>query len=312
MKYSDKLNGYWEEGYHYYVEIRDEKMTVRDYRRAVTLETTIEYDADQLERGERTVISPADNVLSRDGYGEPFTMIRELAWEDGELKFLYYYTIMGETLYTLKKVDRDPFDHIIIRDDEYLPQLQGEWLEWPRDRKYQGKLIINGNRLTMMGVEGRPIHVVSYKYDKDSVYIVPADLIHSDFGSYTQISVCPDMLTTHMMIFDASTPLSVFAREDMLDKIEVPGSAKGTIVNTMTHVSAPPMPGGPYPGLTGFMGMMRPGMMPGANAPQPRPEPDKPTEPKKEGPNFCPCCGYEVGPNHRKFCPECGSLLVSE
>ena len=97
----------------------------------------------------------------------------------------------------------------------------------------------------------------------------------------------------------------------MLDKIEVPGSAKGTIVNTMMHTSAPPM-GGPYPGLTGFMGMMRPGMMPGANAPQPRPEPDKPTEPKKEGPNFCPCCGYEVGPNHRKFCPECGSLLASE
>ncbi|MBP5730710.1 MAG: hypothetical protein J6X19_05855, partial [Clostridia bacterium] len=119
------------------------------------------------------------------------------------------------------------------------------------------------------------------------MYIVPADLIHSDFGSYTQISVCPDMLTTHMMIFDASTPLSVFAREDMLDKIEVPGSAKGTIVNTMMHTSAPPM-GGPYPGQTGFIGKMNPGMMPGANAPQPRPEPDKPTEPKKEGPNFCP------------------------
>ena len=33
MKYSDKLNGFWEEGYHYYIEIRDGRMTVRGYRR---------------------------------------------------------------------------------------------------------------------------------------------------------------------------------------------------------------------------------------------------------------------------------------
>ena len=30
MKYSDKLNGFWEEGYHYYLEFQDDKLTVRD------------------------------------------------------------------------------------------------------------------------------------------------------------------------------------------------------------------------------------------------------------------------------------------
>ena len=29
MEYSDKLNGFWEEGYHFYFEIRDDKLTVR-------------------------------------------------------------------------------------------------------------------------------------------------------------------------------------------------------------------------------------------------------------------------------------------
>ena len=130
MKYSDKLDGFWEEGYHYYLEFRGKRLTVRDYRRAVALETTVGYDADAIERGESAVISLADNVLSRTAKGEPFTMIRELRFEDGELKMLYYYTIMGETLYTLKKVDHGPFDHIIIRDAEFLDRLQGEWIEW--------------------------------------------------------------------------------------------------------------------------------------------------------------------------------------
>ncbi len=209
MKYSEKLNGYWEEGYHYYVEIRDVAMTVRDYRRKIALETHISYDADGLERGERTVISTGDNVLSRDGSGNPFTMIKELAYENGELKLLYYYTIMGETLYTLKKVENGPFDHITIRDEEYLPRLQGRWVEWSENGKHADSLTISGDRLTMPGVNGARVHAVSYKYDKDRVYIVPANLISSDFGAWTRIEVLPDMLTTRMIIFDASVPLSV-------------------------------------------------------------------------------------------------------
>ena len=41
MNYSDKLNGFWEEGYHVYAEIRDDKITLRNYMRKIDLETTI-------------------------------------------------------------------------------------------------------------------------------------------------------------------------------------------------------------------------------------------------------------------------------
>ncbi|MBO4770344.1 MAG: zinc ribbon domain-containing protein [Clostridia bacterium] len=289
-KYSESLNGYWEEGYHYYVEIRDGAMTVRDYRREIALETHISYDADRLERGERTVISTEDSVLSRDGSGNPFTMIEELAYENGELKLLYYYTIMGETLYTLKKVPCGPFEHIIIRDEEYLPRLQGRWVEWSKNGKRTDSLTIFGDRLTIPGANRVQVHVVSYKYDRDRVYIVPANLTSSDFGAWTQIEVLPDMLTTRMIVFDASVPLSVFARADMLDKIEIPPAAKEPIRSTMTHI-----PGKMF--------------MPIGFKPEPTAPEKKEKKEKKEGAACCPCCGFELGADHGKFCPECGSML---
>ncbi len=305
MNYSEKLNGFWEEGYHYYLEIRDDRLTVRGYRRDITLETKISYDAAALDRGERAVISLEDNVLSRTFDGDPFTMIRELAYENGELKLLYYYTIMGETLYTLKKVENGPFDHIIIRDGEFLEKLQGRWEEWRPGGKTGSPLTIDGDKLFMLGVDGVRIHVVSYKYDRESVYIVPANLIDSDFGSYTRIEVEPDMLTTRMIVYDASMPLSVFARADMLDKIKVPSAAREPIRNTMTYM---PNPSGPMNGFLG-MGMFTGGGTPSGEAPEPVKPEQKPESPKS-GAGRCPCCGYELGPDHGKFCPECGSRLV--
>lgn len=291
MTYSDKLNGFWEEGYHYYIEIRDGGMTVRDYRRRVMLETRIEYDAELLESGARTVITPEDTVLSRDAYGELFTMIRELAYENGELKLLYYYTIMGETLYTLHKVDHGPFAHIIIRDDEFLPGLQGEWVEWSRNGRHAGRLVIEGDRLTLPFGDAVPIHVVSYTYDKNRVRIVPADLTRDDFGSYTDIEVHRDRLTTRMMICDASVPLSIFARKEMLDKISIPEEARRPVVSTM-------MPDRPAADMPLFG---KPWIA--------QPEPPKTDGPKPEGAVYCPECGYKIGPERGKFCPECGSPL---
>lgn len=301
MKYSDKLNGYWEEGYHYYIEIRDDRMTVRNYRRAVALETRISYDADLLESGARAVITPEETVLSRDAYGEPFTMIRELAWESGELKFLYYYTIMGETLYTLKKVDHGPFAHIIIRDDEFLPGLQGEWVEWNSRGRHRNRLTIDGDRLTMLGVDGVKIHVISYTYSQHRAYIVPANLIDTDFGSYTQIEVRGNMLTTRMMICDASSPLSVFAREDKVDSIPIPEEAGRPVVSNMTSPHYDPSTAQVITPPAGMLGSFF--KQPGTQTASPE------AAEKKTGPNFCTNCGYKLPPDHGRFCPECGSRL---
>ncbi len=90
MKYSEKLNGYWEEGYHYYLEFRDDKLTVRNYSRKICLETSVSYVADSLEEGKRTVIKLENNILSKDYEGNMMSEIKELAYEDGRLGFLYY------------------------------------------------------------------------------------------------------------------------------------------------------------------------------------------------------------------------------
>ncbi len=285
MKFSEKLNGYWEEGYHYYLEFRNEKLTVRGYDRSVTLETTVSYDADLLDSGERTVIDLADNILSRTATGEMMTEIKELAYDNGELKFLYYYTIMGETLYTLTKKEKGPFDHIKIRDEEFIDKLQGAWYEWNGDKN--NPLIIKNNQVEWFRIMEK-FHVVSYNYAPDDIYIVPESLTRSDFGAFTSIRVYPDMLTTTMMVCDMSMPLSVFAREDMMDKIKIPDAAKRPAQNTMIY--RPSINAGISP-MTAFLGMNI-----------------EPLESKKISSDiFCSSCGFEFKDQKPKFCPECGT-----
>lgn len=300
MIYSDQLNGYWEEGYHYYIEIRDGEMTVRNYRRKVNLKTHISYDAELLESGARTVISLENTVLSRDANGDPFTMIRELAYENGELKMLYYYTIMGETLYTLKKVDNGPFDHIIIRDEEYLDFLQGKWFMWSADGQPRDVLTVSGGEFVWgwSCKESIPFHVISYTYAPDKVRIVPADLTESEFPGFTAIDVLPDMLTTYMIVYDMNVPMTVFARADMLDKIKVPEAAKTTPRNTMT------MPSMPLYKIQNLMPGVITSGKPGSGTDQ-----DTSSETKKKAPKFCPSCGYALKDYHGKFCPNCGNRL---
>lgn len=311
MKYSERLNGFWEEGYHYYLEFRDERLIIRGYDRAVTLETTVSYDADRLDSGERTVITLADNVLSRDWEGKMMTEIKELAYENGELKMLYNYTIMGETLYTLTKKDHGPFAHIIIRDDEFLDKLQGRWEQWSSSGRELEPMIIKDNNVSWAGGGGR-FHVVSYTYERDRVYLVPESLTKDDFGAFTKVRVEPDKLTATMMVCDMIMPLSVFARKDMLDKIEIPSGAKVPARNTMM--------GGPMIGVAGVtndpgamtIGMMGLGMIGLANVVN---EQNKTagTEKTETGsstgtlPKFCVFCGNKFDSESVKFCPECGS-----
>ncbi len=218
MNYSDKLNGFWEEGYHYYVEIRDDRMTVLDYRRKPALEANIQYDAQRLESGLETEIFLSDNVLSRDAYGEMMTMIRSLTYKDGRLELLYYYTIMGEKLYTLRKVDRGPFDHILIHDEKMLKKLEGKWIQVRNGADSGNSLIFSGNRmkylLSSCAIIDENVHVCSLVTSPDDMFITPEDLSRRDFGPITQIKISGEVLTSHMMILDAPSPGLVFVRKD--------------------------------------------------------------------------------------------------
>lgn len=311
MAYSEKLNGYWEEGYHYYMEFRDEKLTMREYRRKIILETTVRYDAAALDRGEETEIIPADPVFDRWPSGEMAMEIRSLRYVGGELKLLEYYTIMGEKEYTLKKVDGGPFRHIRIRDEEVLPRLQGTWLEW---RAWQnGKrsaLTIQGNTLSWGPYGGGKIHAVSYDYAPEKVWLVPEDLTESGFGGFNDVEVRGNMLVTGLIVMDMSMPSSVFAREENLDTIQVPESAKGAPRSTMgpavMMTSAPPA----FGPVGGFMGMGTPfGGMNQMNPLMTGAQKDMGGKAAEKKPRYCAGCGRPNYEDEAKFCPDCGHRL---
>ena len=301
MQYSDRLNGFWEEGYHYYLEIRDAQLTLRRYDRVIMLETEIAYDADALERGERTVIELKDPVLSRTITGEAMSRIDELAYENGELTLVRDYPDGEKTVFTLKKVSRGPFDHIRIRDDEFLERLQGEWVRWTPNGPGE-KLLIEGNHLSWNIWGGGRFHAVSFDYAPDVVKLVPEDLSRSDFGGFTAVCVEKDMLTTRMIIYDVTVPLTVFAREDMLDKITVPAAALEPIRSTMMQQPGP-VNNGMIPNPGPFYGINTVPPVP-EQKPIPRPH-DNPAERAR----ICACCGKEFQEDPPKFCPECGAPL---
>ena len=303
MRYSDKINGFWEEGYHYYLEFCDGKLTVRDYRRSIMLVTDVEYDADLIENGGPALISLADNVLSRTWEGEMMIEIKELKYEDGQLKMLYNYTIMGETLYTLKKVENGPFDYIIIRDDEFIDALQGKWKEW-RANGSGDYLTIEGNSMTYFGSEIGRFHVVSYKYSPEQVFIVPENLINDNFGMFCKFEVLPDMLTTYMQVFDMSMPMTVFAREDMMDKIEIPPQAKRPAYNTMMYNPNNIFDNNIKPNI-GMMNIMDIK----TDEPAVKDTERQPVYVDADGDNCCGTCGSKIGAEYGRFCPECGSRL---
>ena len=154
------------------------------------------------------------------------------------------------------------------------------------------KLKIKGNSLSFMEEKYEPFHAVSYSYCPEKVFLVPENLIDDNFSGFTKVEVLPDMLTSTMMVCDASMPLYVFARKDKLDKIEVPSAAKRPMVSTMQY--NPP----PADLKNSFIGMMRLGSQETAY------NDDIPDE----GFRFCPECGYNNS-DGLKFCPECGNRL---
>ena len=270
MSVHDILNGYWEEGYHYYLELNDDSLIVRRYDRQIVLETEISWQ----EKDDIIEIILKDDILSYTYDHQMMSEIRRLTYENGVLKLLYHSTINGDTEYILKKVDHSPFSHIIIKDEEYIDSLQGKWYRWNGNGDY---LKIRGNKVCWMDTE-EEFHVVSYVSSLNKVQLIPADLCRGNFRAFSSIDVREDMLTCFMIVYDMSVPMSVFARKEMLEKIDVPDEAKRKPSNTMTSDHRP---------LDPF------------------------TEQKEEDKEVfrCPDCGAEYKNEIPKFCSECGRKL---
>ena len=239
MKYSEKLNGYWEEGYHYYFEIRDKKFTLRDASKRIVFETTVKYDCKKLESGEKTGLEIGETTLAKTYKGEPMWYITGLYYENGEIHMDTHYTIMGDSSYVLHKVDHDPFYNLLVLDKEYLPRLQGEWVRWRKDGSTDETLIIKKNAISYR-YQGSEImkcsfHVLAYRSSPETVFLRDEDLTNSNLGMFSQLDVAPDMLSGYEMVCDMSMPLSVFVRREMLGKVEIPAAAFAEPRNTMMY-----------------------------------------------------------------------------
>ncbi|MBQ1846602.1 MAG: hypothetical protein II135_01225 [Clostridia bacterium] len=234
-----ELDGYWEEGYHYYLELKGKKAVLRDYAKRIIFETSVKYDNNAVKKGEQTDIQLGETVLSRTYRGEPMTWIKRLYYDNGEIVMDYYYTIMGDTTYRLHKVDHDPFYNIVVRDKEILPQLQGLWLEWRKDGNYEKRygVRIAGDMISYGTADysmfASKFHAVSYRSSPDRIILVPADLTVREFPGMTTFNYNGDMLTSYMIVMDASVPMSVFMREENIGKLPVPAEAMGEVRNTM-------------------------------------------------------------------------------
>ena len=239
MKYSKKLNGYWEEGYHYYFEIRNNTFTLRDAGKRIVFTTKIEYDARALESGERTELRIGETALAKNYKGEPMWYITGMWYENDTIHMDTHYTITGDSSYDLHRVDHDPFYNYLILDKKYLPKLKGDWIEWRKDGKRTAVLSFKGDRVSYKydgsELSSAKIHVIAYRSSPDVVFINDADLTVSGVMMFSRLDIKPDMITGYEMVCDADMPLSVFARADMIDKIQIPAEAMRPIRNTMEY-----------------------------------------------------------------------------
>ena len=113
-RFSEKLNGWWDSGEHFYFELLDDRLTVRDYNLNPLLTATIRYDAYAPERGENTRIIPSAAIFTYAIYGKnggreqrPVT-IREIQWENGALKLRTQGFFNTDLHYTFQKLDGAP------------------------------------------------------------------------------------------------------------------------------------------------------------------------------------------------------------
>ena len=232
------LNGYWEEGYHYYIEIRDGRFILRDAGKRVTFETDVEFDPEAAAAGERADLKIGRTSIADTYKGEPMLYITDIYYEAGEIHLLTYFTITKRAEhYLLKKVDHDPFYNTIILDDEYLDRLSGVWVEWSRNKDSKLELRIKGNDAFIF-YDGHEIfrdriHVAAYRSNPERILIVNYDLTVDGVANYSEMIVHPDMLTCYEQVCDMEMPMTVFTRREMLDKIVVPAAALSEPRNTM-------------------------------------------------------------------------------
>lgn len=206
------LLGYWRSGSSYYMEIGEEELIIRDSMKRPIMETGYEV----VKYNEKLYLHPQEDFFTYPNLAEPYATVTELYCEDGTIYLHYYHHYMPDETKeaVFEATEEGPFDNILIRDDEYLEELQGRWQEDPSGFSV---LTIDGNHMTVgyesdgeyIVLDEMDIHVISYRYAPERVYLIQDDLIETEFYGFTQFEYLNGRLCANEMVMDADWDTSV-------------------------------------------------------------------------------------------------------
>ena len=210
----DSVLGYWNSDSQYYMELTEDELILRDSFKNINLQTG--YSVENIAGMLIFDLEDTDLTYSPDT-PDPYGYISEMFYDEGRIYMYYvhkYYP--DETRETVfEATDKGPFDNIIIRDDEYLDELQGKWMESPNSSYV---ILIEGNHMSIgyeyadgkMDIEDEmDFHVISYDYYPEKVYLIHDDLIDTYFYAFTQFEYSDGKLYSNEMVLDADWDTSV-------------------------------------------------------------------------------------------------------
>lgn len=215
---SECLDGYWEEGYDYYLQIEDGSMILRDYAKKIVLETPFEitYGQDGIDG-----MIPENPYLKYDE-SDPYAEISCMMYADGDIYMTERSLIFPDQFdtYCLHPVDHDPFYDLIIRDDELLDMLQGDWVDDSGESACY--LCIEGNHIRMFWEDypkynllDADFHAISYRNDASrQIYLVNDDLVQLDFFGFSAFTLRDGILSTYEIVYDVDLPPYEFRKVD--------------------------------------------------------------------------------------------------
>lgn len=216
---SEELQGYWESDNYMYLEFTGDELILRDYSKQIILQSpyTCEREEDRIR-----ILPESTDLVYWQWFDTPFAHITDFYLENGtvSLTWLTEGETKDEETAVFESAEEGPFADILIRDEEFLEELQGTWKEDTDGIGYTVQ--IDGNHMTI-GFEQEDgtlsssfetdFHVISYVYNDSLIYLIQADLVNTEFYGFSQFQYRDGALYTQIMVADADWDTGVIFKK---------------------------------------------------------------------------------------------------
>lgn len=207
-----ELQGYWEQENYCYLEIDGTHMTLRDGLKRLVMDC--DFTTEEQE-GQIIILPETDALQYPPPYEGPYAYVEEMYYEEGVIHLQYHFAYRPEESkeYLLLYTEEGPFDHITIRDEEYLEELEGTW----EDSRKSYMIRINGNHMEIGWYYDETFdlqyetdfHIISYDYAPNQLFLIQEDLVGTEFYAFTRFEYRDGKLETNEMIMDADWDTSI-------------------------------------------------------------------------------------------------------